>query len=67
MIKANRKINDKDEQEILSDFESLKHNNEHIVSDFVGFIDTLKDKNSEPILKSLMSLPKEELANLSDH
>ena len=66
LIKANRKINGKDEQVVLSDFEYLKQNNERIVSDFVGFIDTLKDKNSEPILKSIMSLPKEELANLSE-
>lgn len=66
LIKANRKINGKDEQVVLSDLESLKQNNERIVSDFVGFIDTLKDKNSEPILKSIMSLPKEELANLSE-
>lgn len=66
LIKVNKKINGKDEQEILSDLESLKQNNERIVSDFVGFIDTLKDKNSEPILKSIMSLPKEELANLSE-
>ena len=28
--------------------------------------DTLKDENSKPILKSIMSLPKEELANLSE-
>lgn len=66
MIKANRKINGKDEHEILIDLESLKQNNERIVSDFVGFIDTLKCKNSEPILKSIMSLPKDELANLSE-
>ena len=66
LIKANRKINGRDEQVVLSDFEYLKQNNERIVSDFVGFIDTLKDKNSEPILKSIMSLPKEELANLSE-
>ena len=66
LIKANRKINGKDEQVVLSDLESLKQNNERIVSDFVGFIDTLKDKNSEPILKSIMSLPKDELANLSE-
>lgn len=66
LIKANRKINGKDEQVVLSDLESLKQNNERIVSDFVGFIDILKDKNSEPILKSIMSLPKEELANLSE-
>ena len=66
LIKTNRKINGKDEQEILSDLDSLKQNNERIVSDFVGFIDTLKGKNSEPILKSIMSLPKEELANLSE-
>lgn len=66
LIKANRKINGKDEQVVLSDLESLKQNNERIVSDFVGFIDTLKDKNSEPILKSIRSLPKEELANLSE-
>lgn len=66
LIKANRKINGKDEQVVLSDLESLKQNNERIVSDFVGFIDTLKDKNSEPILKSIMSLLKEELANLSE-
>ena len=66
LIKANRKINGKDEQVVLSDLEYLKQNNERIVSDFVGFIDTLKDKNSEPILKSIMSLPKDELANLSE-
>ena len=66
MIKANWKINGKDEQEILSDLESLKQNNDRIISDFVGFIDTLKDENSKPILKSIMSLPKEELANLSE-
>ena len=66
LIKANWKINGKDEQEILSDLESLKQNNDRIISDFVGFIDTLKDENSKPILKSIMSLPKEELANLSE-
>ena len=66
LIKTNKKINGKDEQEILSDLEVLKKNNQQIVLDFVGFIDTLKNKNSEPILKSIRSLPKEELANLSE-
>ena len=66
LIKTNKKISGKDEQEILSDLEVLKKNNQQIVLDFVGFIDTLKNKNSEPILKSIMSLPKDELANLSE-
>ena len=66
LIKANRKINGKDEKEILNDLESLKKNNKQVVLDFLGFIETLKDKNSEPILKSIRSLPKEELANLSE-
>ena len=46
--------------------ESLRQNNERIVLDFVGFIDNLKGKYSEPILQSIMSLPKDELANLSE-
>lgn len=66
LIKANRKINGKDELDILSDLESLRQNNERIVLDFVGFIDNLKGKYSEPILQSIMSLPKDELANLSE-
>ena len=66
LIKTNKKINGKEEHEILSDLEILKKNNEQIVLDFVGFIDNLKDKNSEPILKSIRSLPKDELANLSE-
>ena len=49
LIKANRKINGKDELDILSDLESLRQNNERIVLDFVGFIDNLKGKYSEPI------------------
>lgn len=66
LIKANRKINGKDELDILSDLESLRQNNERIVLDFVGFIDNLKGKYCEPILQSIMSLPKDELANLSE-
>ena len=66
LIKANKQINGKDEQEILSGLDVLKKNNEQIVLDFVRFIDNLKDKNSEPILKSIRSLPKDELANLSE-
>ena len=60
------KINCKDKQGILRELESLKHDNEHLVLDFVNFINNLKAKNSEPILQSIMSLPKEELANLSE-
>ena len=60
------KISGKDEQEILSDLKVLKKNNEQIVLDFVGFIDNLKDRNSEPILRFIKSLPKDELANLSE-
>ena len=66
LIKANRKINGKDELDILSDLESLRQNYERIVLDFVGFIDNLKGKYCEPILQSIMSLPKDELANLSE-
>ena len=66
LIKTNRKINGKDEQEILSDLEVLKKNNEQIVLDFVGFIDNIKDRNSEPILRFIRALPKDELANLSE-
>lgn len=66
LIKTNKKINGKEEHEILSDLKILKKNNEQIVLDFVDFINNLKEINSEPILKSIRSLPKDELANLSE-
>ncbi len=66
LIKHNIKIKGKDEQAILRDLEGLKQYNEHLVLDFVSFINNLKAKNSVPILQYIMSLPKEELANLSE-
>jgi hypothetical protein len=66
LIKANGKLTGKNEEEILNDLDNLEQNNSKIIEDFLEFITYLINKNSAPILQSIMSLPKDELANLSE-
>lgn len=66
LIEANGKLTGKTDKELDDEFHKLQKNIDKILIDFLDFINNLKHENREPILQSIKSLPKEELANLSE-
>lgn len=65
-IKANDKINGKDEVQVLNELEKIRFENEGLVKGFSDFIEKLKLQHYRPIVDSIAYLPKEELSNLAE-
>lgn len=66
LIKENKKINGKDENVALSIVKTIRNNEEKTIKNFIDFLNEINRNNMDPILQSIMSLPKEELSNLAE-
>lgn len=65
-MKSNKKINGKDLNNAIREVEKIKKTNEKRMNEFVKYIDSFKKDFYLPILGSIGSLPKDELASMAE-
>ena len=65
-IKSNKKINGKSLNNAIQEIEKVKNSNDAIMDDFMKSIKSLKEDIYGPILESIGSLPKDELASMAE-
>lgn len=65
-INSNPNLTDDEKLKFINEISKIELANNDLSNSFEVFLDQLKQDHSEPILDSILSLPKEELSNLAE-
>lgn len=65
-IDSNPNLTDDEKLKFINEISKIELANNNLSNSFEDFLEQLKIEHSEPILESILSLPKEELSNLAE-